>query len=129
MALALACSLHRMPQQSIGVQQTVSTMATYNSSLPETRLPNPSRFHLTLCHCFCDYVKVVVISEFRSDMSDNFLQGIRYAAPPVGERRWRAPEARNDCDATARVPATQYGDKCMQWNADGTDVIGTPHAQ
>lgn len=54
------------------------------------------------------------------------LQGVPYAEPPVGERRWKAPQAPagDTCQSQASVDATQYGAKCLQWSVDGGDMIG-----
>ena len=45
------------------------------------------------------------------------FKGIPYAAPPVGELRWRAPEP-VACWSDAR-PATEFGPECSQLDADG----------
>lgn len=50
-----------------------------------------------------------VVSGFSSDGVDSFL-GIPYAAPPVGDLRWRPPQPA--AHWTGVRPTTQYGNRC-----------------
>ena len=50
-----------------------------------------------------------VVLGFSSDGVDSFL-GIPYAAPPVGDLRWRPPQPA--AHWTGVRPATQYGNRC-----------------
>ena len=49
-------------------------------------------------------------------------RGIPFAAPPVGERRWRAPEPVGSWDGTRR--ADQFAPACMQLTRDNA-VVGS----
>jgi para-nitrobenzyl esterase len=40
------------------------------------------------------------------------FKGIRYAAPSIGDNRWREPQPLENWDGV--VDATQYGSDCMQ---------------
>ncbi|MBB5317080.1 carboxylesterase/lipase family protein [Tunturibacter empetritectus] len=55
-------------------------------------------------------------------------KGIPYAAPPVGELRWRAPQP--PAKWSAPLPATAYGHDCMQlpFPSDAAP-LGTPPAE
>ena len=48
------------------------------------------------------------------------FKGIPYAAPPVGDLRWRQPQP-HACWEGAR-PATEFGSICLQTSADGAAV-------
>jgi para-nitrobenzyl esterase len=45
------------------------------------------------------------------------FEGIPYAAPPVGDRRWKAPQPVDPWDGTRQ--ATKFGARCMQGNVYG----------
>ena len=47
-----------------------------------------------------------------SDAKIHIFKGIPYAAPPVGERRWKAPEP--PANWTGVRPAKEFGARCMQ---------------
>src|SRR3981189_3092378 len=51
------------------------------------------------------------VQGFRAGEVDSFL-GIRYAAPPTGALRWRAPQPAQPWPGV--VPATAYGNRCPQ---------------
>lgn len=54
-----------------------------------------------------------LVSGVRSaDRRVRVFKGIPYARPPVGERRWRAPEPPEPWDGTR--PAEQFGPRCLQ---------------
>ena len=55
----------------------------------------------------------------RSDVNDNVVAflGIPYAAPPIGENRWRAPQP---ADIDRRFRAEAYGAQCIQRLAAGS---------
>ncbi|WP_395327176.1 carboxylesterase family protein [Novosphingobium sp. BL-8H] len=55
-------------------------------------------------------------------------KGIPFAAPPVGDLRWRAPQSAADWDGVRK--ATEYGHDCMQKPFDGDAApLGTPPAE
>ncbi|WP_395394261.1 carboxylesterase family protein [Novosphingobium sp. BL-8A] len=55
-------------------------------------------------------------------------KGIPFAAPPVGDLRWRAPQAAADWDGVRK--ADEYGHDCMQKPFDGDAApLGTPPAE
>jgi para-nitrobenzyl esterase len=58
------------------------------------------------------------IAEVGADASGvRLFKGIPYAAPPVGELRWRKPEAVKPWDGTRK--AGEWGPRCMQGNRLG----------
>ncbi|PKP99600.1 MAG: carboxylesterase [Alphaproteobacteria bacterium HGW-Alphaproteobacteria-13] len=56
------------------------------------------------------------------DRGVRVFKGIPYAAPPVGERRWRAPEALPRWDGTR--DATKFGAACMQPKPNVPSIYG-----
>lgn len=55
-------------------------------------------------------------------------KGIPFAAPPVGDLRWRAPQSAADWEGVRQ--ATEYGHDCMQKPFDGDAApLGTPPAE
>ncbi|WP_243652404.1 carboxylesterase family protein [Novosphingobium sp. PhB165] len=55
-------------------------------------------------------------------------KGIPFAAPPVGDLRWRAPQPAANWDGVR--PATEYGHDCMQKPFEGDAApLGTPPAE
>jgi para-nitrobenzyl esterase len=74
-------------------------------SAPEFRAPDPSQPRVTIEQG---------VVEGRADTSPGVLvfRGIRYAAPPVGERRWRPPEPVQRW--TGVQSAERLGRNCMQ---------------
>lgn len=55
-------------------------------------------------------------------------KGIPFAAPPVGDLRWRAPQSPADWEGIRQ--ATDYGHDCMQKPFDGDAApLGTPPAE
>ena len=61
------------------------------------------------------FVQVATVQgEVRGVARDGFIEykGVPYAAPPVGELRWRAPQPARRRDAV--LVADEYGNRCMQ---------------
>ena len=62
--------------------------------------------------------KYGIYKSVRSNAGYALFRGIPYAKPPVGERRWKAPEE-PDCFEGVRVCDT-YGPACMQYDRWGS---------
>lgn len=54
----------------------------------------------------------------------NYWKGIRYAAPPLGEYRWQAPQA-PDVDRQRVLSAKEYGPVCPQSGTGGSPPPAT----
>ncbi len=61
-----------------------------------------------------------VLGELSGDLA--IFRGIPYAAPPTGDRRWRAPEPFGAFEET--WDASQFGEVCPQFQLDGR-VVGS----
>ncbi|KAF2016404.1 alpha/beta-hydrolase [Aaosphaeria arxii CBS 175.79] len=53
---------------------------------------------------------------YDADSNINSFKGIRYAAPPLGNKRWAAPSA-PETNRTTTIPATEYPPVCPQTGA------------
>ncbi|KAK6344260.1 hypothetical protein TWF696_007902 [Orbilia brochopaga] len=59
------------------------------------------------------------------DSPSQFL-GIPYAVPPVGERRWKAPERYNGTFSSGTLNATKFAPVCYQFSAANGSVMDPP---
>jgi len=62
--------------------------------------------------------------EGKSDAKVNAFLGIPYAAPPVGDLRWKAPQPAAKWSGVRK--ATEFGNHCMQGNVFGDMVFHDP---
>ena len=63
----------------------------------------------------------VVEGSASADGKVQVFKGIPYAAPPVGESRWKAPQPVESWKGVRK--ATEFGARCMQWNVFGDMVF------